>query len=157
MEFRFENRIKSVDLWKIAMMQTYLSMAGLVNVIFTVAMIVLYIKFGKKVNDLVELLIIVGCVWFPFVHPFLVLLGARRQVVQMPKDLVLKFDDRGMHVTADNKKQHTVWRDIKGVAKRYNMIFIRSDAKQGYVLNNKMLGNQKEEFWAFLQSKVSHN
>ena len=157
MEFRFENRIKPMDLWKMSMTHTYRSLAGLVNIIFTVAMIVLYINFGKKVHDLVEVLIFVACVWFPFVHPFFVLLGARGQVAQIPKDLVMEFDDWGMHVSAGNQKQHMAWRDIKSAVKQYNMIFIRSDAKHGYMLNNKMMGSQKEEFWTFLQSKVSHN
>lgn len=157
MKFHFVNRVKPMDFWKMSMSHTYRSMAGVVNIVFTVAMIVLFQNFGKRVHDLIEMLIFVACIWFPLIHPFIVFLGARGQVAQIPANLELEFDDWGMHVTADKSRQHIAWRDIKSAVKQYNMIFIRSDAKHGYVLNNKMLGDQREEFWNFLQSKVSHN
>ena len=157
MQFHFVNRITPGDFWKMSMSHTYRSMAGLVNIVFTVAMIVLMKNFGHKVHDFVEMLIFVACIWFPLIHPFLVYLGARGQAYQIPKDMVLDFDDWGMHVIAGNQRQHIAWKDIKSAVKQFNMIFIRSDAKHGYMLNNKMMGDQKEEFWTFLQSKVSHN
>ncbi|MBR5316689.1 MAG: hypothetical protein IKU39_02200 [Lachnospiraceae bacterium] len=157
MQFHFVNRIKPMDFWKMSMTHTYRSLAGVVNIIFTVAMMVLYYNWGNKVHDIVEVLILVACMWFPFFHPLFVYLGARGQAAQIPVNLELEFDDWGMHISADRSKQHIAWRDIKSAVKQYNMIFIRSDAKHGYVLNNKMMGAQKEEFWTFLQSKVSHN
>ena len=157
MQFHFVNRITPMDFWKMSMSHTYRSMAGVVNIVFTVAMIVLIRTFGTKVHDLVEVLMFVACIWFPVLHPFFVFMGARGQAMQIPQDMELDFDDWGMHVTADMRKQHIAWRDIKSAVKQYNMIFIRSDAKHGYMLNDKMMGERKEEFWTFLQSKVSHN
>lgn len=157
MQFHFVNRIRPIDFWKMSMSHTYRSIAGVVNIVFTVAMIVLTKTFGHKVHDLVELLLFVACMWFPIIHPVFVYLGAKGQAAQIPQGLELDFDDWGVHVTADRSKQHIAWRDIKSAVKQYNMIFIRSDAKHGYVLNQKMMGTQMEEFWTFLQSKVSHN
>ena len=77
--------------------------------------------------------------------------------LRQKSDLELDFDDWGMRISAGGQRQSIMWKDVKSAVKQYNMIFIRSDAKHGYMLNKKMLGNQKEEFWKFLQSKVSHN
>ena len=90
MQFHFVNRVKPMDFWKMSMSHTYRSMAGVVNIVFTVAMIVLFQNFGKKVHDLVEMLIFVACIWFPFIHPFIVFLGARGQVAQIPVNLELE-------------------------------------------------------------------
>ena len=157
MQFHFVNRIKAVDFWKMSMSHTYHSLAGIVNIVFTIAMIGLYAKFGKTVHDFVEVLLFIGCIWFPVMHPFFVFLGARGQAALIPTDLELDFDDWGMRISAGGQRQSIMWKDIKSAVKQYGMIFIRSDAKHGYMLNKKMLGNQKEEFWKFLQSKVSHN
>lgn len=157
MQFHFVNRIKPIDFWKMSMSHTYRSMTGVVNIVFTAAMIALFVNFGDRVHDLVEVLIFVACIWFPVIHPLIVYMGARGQVAQIPANLEMQFDQWGMHVIIDGNKQHIAWKDIKSAVKQYNMIFIRSDAKHGYVLNRKMMGDQKDAFWTFLQSKVSHN
>jgi hypothetical protein len=120
-------------------------------------MIILLKTFGSKVHDLLELLIFVACIWFPLIHPFFVFLGARRQAAQIPKDLELVFDALGMHVSSKGKTQYIGWKDIKSAVKQYNMILIRSDAKHGYMINNKMMGDQKDAFWEFLKVRVRHN
>jgi hypothetical protein len=62
-----------------------------------------------------------------------------------------------MHVSSKGKTQHIGWKDIKSAVKQYNMILIRSDAKHGYMINNKMMGDQKDAFWEFLKVRVRHN
>ena len=36
-------------------------------------------------------------------------------------------------------------------------LFFYLCAKHGYMINNKMMGDQKEAFWEFLKVRVSHN
>ena len=42
--------VKASDLWKMAMIRTYKAAIGVVNIVFTVAMILLVFRFWKKVR-----------------------------------------------------------------------------------------------------------
>ena len=72
----------------------------------------------------------------------------------IPENLVLTFDDRGLLVEVGTQTQSIPWKKITSVTKEYNMVIVRSDAKHGYIITNRMLGKQKQDFWAFIQSKI---
>ena len=112
MKYRFENKVKPSDFWMLSMHHTYHSTVGVVNIVFTVAMIALTYKFGGHVHDMLELLMVLGCILFPVLQPLAIMFRSRAQVMLIPKDMELEFTDKGLHVEVGEKSQDIPWNKI---------------------------------------------
>lgn len=154
MEYVFNSDIKALDLWKISMSRTYHSLAGVVNIVFTVAMLLMTVHFWGTANVWVRALMVFACMIFPVIQPLAVLGRSTKQVEDMPKGVNLLFNDKGINVTCGDQKEHLPWKKIQRVAKHKDMIVVMSDQKHGYMLMNRKLGEQKEEFYQYLVKKI---
>ena len=154
MEYKYICDVKASDLWKMAMQRTYKSIIGLVNVIFTAAMIILTVRFWGTSSDLIRGLLIFGCVLFPVIQPLATYSMSVKQLEDMPRDMELTVNDSGVHVRTGGASEDIKWNRIKNAIKRNNMIVIMSDDRHGYMLTNRTLGDQKEEFYDYLCSKI---
>lgn len=154
MKYRFENKVTAWDFWILSMYHIYHSTVGVCNIVFTVAMFALTYRFGGQVHDMLELLMVIGCILFPVLQPLAVYLRSKAQAAMLPKNLELTFSEKGLHVKVAEQTQDISWGKIVSVTKEINMIIVRSDASHGYIITNRMLGDKKAEFWAFVQSKI---
>ncbi len=154
MSYRFNYQTTTFDFWQLSMYYTYGSLIGVCNVIFTVAMFLLTAKFWGEVNILIRILLLLACCLFTVIQPLGVYVRARKQVSALPKDMEIEFDDAGVHVRTGNQNSHLKWKAIKRVAKKPTMIVVFSTTTHGFLLTNKVLGEQKEEFYAYLVSKI---
>lgn len=135
------------------MRQTYRSMAGICNLVFTVAMILLTIKFWEQSGDLLQVFLLFACLLFPVIQPLGIYWKAKGQARALPKDMELQFDEAGLHVAVGTQHENIGWNKIR-MAKEPDMILIFSDARHGYMLTNRMLGAEKEAFFSFAASKI---
>ena len=154
MKYSYKCDVKASDLWKMAMGRTYKSIIGIVNVIFTLAMVLLTLKFFGTSSDLMRGLLLLGCVLFPVLQPLATYGMCVKQLEDMPRDMELFFDESGMRVTTGGKSEDIRWKKIANAIKRKNMIVIMSDDRHGYMLTNRALGDEKEEFYDFLCNKI---
>ena len=154
MEFRFKCDIVPMDLWKLSMHHTYHSVIGVCNIIFTCAMFVASYFLMGKTNDIIEVLLIFGCLLFTVIQPVLLYLRSKNQVAGVPKDMELLFDEKGLHVTVGEKHESIPWKKIKGVTKEYNMVIIHSDARHGYILTDRAMDGKREPFLEFVEQKM---
>jgi hypothetical protein len=154
MEYKYMCDVKASDLWKMAMVRTYKAAIGVVNIVFTVAMILLAFRFWKTAPDILRVLMIFGCLVFPVIQPLATYGMCVKQLENMPRDMELKFDDVGVHVSTGGQSELIRWNKVKNAIKRSNMIVVMSDDSHGYMLTNRVLGNEKEEFYNFLCSKI---
>ena len=154
MEYRFKCDVRAKDLWKMAMKKTYRSLVGLVNVIFTIAMILLTSKFWAGASDLVRILLVLGCILFPVIQPIAIYLNSVRQLEEMPRDMELTFNDGGVRVYVGEKSELLRWNRIRNAIKRSGMIVVMSDDSHGYMLTDRALGDQKDEFYDYLCKKI---
>ena len=154
MEYRFKSDVKPADLWKIAMTRMYRSPVGLVNVIFTVSMILLTIRFWPTASDLFRVLMFLGCILFPVIQPLAIYGFSARKLEKLPKDMELLFNDDGLTVFVGEKNEFLRWSRIKNAIKRSHMIVVMSDDSHGYMLTNRVLGDQKEEFFQYICKKI---
>lgn len=153
MTYQFKSEVSALDLWILTMRRTYHSMAGICNFVFTVAMVLLAAKFWKQSGDIIQVLLLFACLLFPVIQPIGIYLKAKGQARALPKEMELKFDEAGLHVTVGMQHENICWNRIR-VAKEPNMILIFSDARHGYMLTNRMLGAEKEAFFSFASSKI---
>lgn len=154
MEFRFKNDTKPIDFWILSMSHTYRSMVGVCNIVFTVAVIAATIRLMGRIHDLLEVLLLFGCFLFTVIQPALVYLRARTQVEGIPKDMELLFDEKGLHITVGEQQESIPWKRIKSVIEERNMIMISADGRHGYILTNRAMNGQRDEFLSFLKMKI---
>ena len=154
MEYKYMCDVKASDLWKMAMVRTYKAAIGVVNIVFTVAMILLTFRFWKTAPDILRILMIFGCIVFPVIQPLATYGMCVKQLENMPRDMELKFDDVGVHVSTGGQSELIRWNKVTNAIKRSNMIVVMSDDSHGYMLTNRVLGDQKQEFYEFLCGKI---
>jgi hypothetical protein len=154
MEYKYMCDVKASDLWKMAMVRTYKAAIGVVNIVFTVAMILLTFRFWKTAPDILRILMIFGCIVFPVIQPLATYGMCVKQLENMPRDMELKFDDVGVHVSTGGQSELIRWNKVRNAIKRDNMIVVVSDDSHGYMLTNRVLGDQKQEFYEFLCGKI---
>lgn len=157
MEFRFDSKISTWDMWKLSMNNIYHSIVGVYNTIMAVAIILLTIKFWNEVGGFLKGVLLLCSILFPILQPLLIYRRAAKQVSSMPKDMMLEINDTGIHVTTDAQKTHISWNRVKQIILQRGMIIIAIESGMGYMLTDRSLGAQKEELLNYLQSKTLNN
>lgn len=156
MKYKFNYQLTAYELWKLSMYRIYGSMVGASNIIFTIAMILLAVRFGTEANIFFKILIIIGISLFTVIQPLIVYNRAKKQLESFPKDMVIAFDDYGIHIITSNKNVDLKWDSIKGIAKKHSMVIVFSTYKHGYIITNKMLGSDKEDFYKYIITKIEN-
>lgn len=154
MRYKFVYQTTALDLWQLSMYQIYGSMVGVCNIIFTIAMLLLTIKFWEDVNIFIKILLIIAICLFTVIQPTVIYMRAKRQIATVTQDIEIGFDDKGIHVKTKNHNSDLKWNKIKGISKKPTMIIIFSTTKHGFILTNKVLGKQKAAFYDYVVSKV---
>ena len=154
MEYKYMCDVKASDLWKMAMVRTYKAAIGVVNIVFFFFLILLVFRFWKTAPDILRVLMIFGCLVFPVIQPLATYGMCVKQLENMPRDMELRFDDVGVHVSTGGQSELIRWNKVKNAIKRSNMIVVMSDDSHGYMLTNRVLGDQKQEFYEFLCGKI---
>jgi hypothetical protein len=155
--YNFKYRTTAFDLWQLSMYGIYGSTLGVVNVIFTFAMIALTIKFWVVASLVIKILLILAMSLFVLIQPLVVYKRAKKQVANITSDTEISVDDRGVHVKVENQTSDLKWHSIKGITKKPNMVIILSTNKHGFILSNKVLGQQKKAFYDYVQLKLDNN
>lgn len=136
------------------MHNTYRSVAGVCNAVFTIAAFILIVKFGGQAEPPLVMLMFFGCLLFPIIQPAAIYLRAVRQVAALPQNMKMSFDDHGMHIETSVKASDLKWEDIKSVTRNPHMIVIHSGGGHGFMLPVRMLDGKSEELFIFLNEKV---
>ncbi|MCM1175969.1 MAG: YcxB family protein [Blautia sp.] len=154
MKYQFKNEVTAMDFWRLVMRRTYRSTAGVCNIVFTAAMFVLVYRFWNTAADVYKGLMLAGCFLFPVIQPIVIYGKSRKQAAALPKGMELGFDEGGLHVKTPEASSDIPWSSIKNVVREFHMIVIFSDNVHGYLLTDKMLGAQKEEFYEYVISRA---
>lgn len=98
MTYQYKSGVRAADFPRMSLRQTYHSVAGMRNVVFTVAMIRLTVKCWERSRDMVQVLLLFVCLLFPVFQPIGIYFRAKAQERTLPEDMELGFDDKGLHV-----------------------------------------------------------
>ena len=153
MSYDFEVKVRTYDYWKLSMYNTYHSMVGVVNLVFFASMLLLCYRFFYSVGYGLQTLMFVGLILIPVIHPFGVYFKARTQVMLSPKGTRLHFDDKGMEVRLEDKKQFINYKKIAGIKQCCGLLIIYSDNAHGYILTRQSLGRDRKSFISFIKEK----
>ena len=83
MEFRFEDKMTALDMWKLSMHHIYHSLVGWCNAIFSVAIILLTIKLWDPEKGFLMGCLLLASVAYPIVQPVMVYLRGAKQVAAL--------------------------------------------------------------------------
>lgn len=155
MHYEYTYRNSGSELWQLSMYYTYGSMVGLCNIIFTVAVMALAVSRWGESGIVMRLLMVIGICLFTVIQPVMVYRKASRQAKSMTNDTQVRFDDSGIHIRYGSESSELKWDTIKGVSKKPTMIVIFSSTTHGFVLSNRILGNEREAFYEYVTSKVN--
>lgn len=153
MEYRFRCDLKPFDLWKMTMSRTYRSLAGAVNFIFSVAILFVTVRIWGS-SEFTRGLLVFACILFPVIQPLAIYGRSVKLLEDLPGTAELTINQGGISVACGGRKEFLGWNHVQNAVKRRDSIILMSDASHGYVLTNKTLGEQKEEFFEFLCSKI---
>lgn len=155
MSYQYRCAIKPMDFWALSMRRTYSSLVGVCNIVFAVAMILLTVRFWNQSGDVVQALLFLACLIIPVIQPFCVYMKAKAQVSVIPQGTELAFGEDGIHVTLGSERQFIQWNKVKGARKEPGMVIVYTDASHGYMLTNRVMGNEKEDFYNYVKAHIS--
>ena len=155
MSYQYQCIIKPIDFWMLAMRRTYSSFVGVCNIVFAVAMILLTVRFWNQSGDVVQALLFLACLIIPVIQPLCVYMKAKAQVSVIPQGTELAFGEDGIQVTLGSEQQFIRWNKVQGVRKEIGMVIVYTDASHGYMLTNRVMGNEKEDFYNYVKTHIS--
>ncbi len=154
MEFTFRYRVRPANLLLLAMVNVYRSMAGVVNIVFTLSMILLEYRFWAEINAFLRVLIALGILLFPFFQPLFIYLRGRKIVSRMPDDLEMRINAKGIEIVSAKGSSQVKMSDLKSVTRIRGLIVLYARNKQGFILNGETLSGKGPELYAFLSKRA---
>ena len=154
MRYKYTYRTTARDLWQLSMYYIYGSLAGLCNIIFTVAAFALGLSRWDQAQGIVRCLIVLGCCLFTVIQPLMIYAKAKKQAAGITQDTQVSIDDSGLYIRVGDDTSQLPWKSVKRISRKPAMIIIFSDTTHGFIFTNRVLGNEKEEFYRYASSKV---
>lgn len=154
MKFHFVIDVRPFDFFKMSMKKTYKSPIGVCNIVFTVAAVLLTIKFFANASELVQLLLVIMCLIFPVLQPLGVFFKARALSISIPKGLTLDIDDSGIQASLASQTDKIEWKRVDVLIDNKDMLIIKVDHSRGYFLTNRVLGEERAAFKKYVKSRL---
>lgn len=155
MEFRFSYRVRPVDLWLLSMHNIYRSMGAVVNIVFTVSMVLLAVRFWSGVDLPLRLVLAGGILLFPLFQPLFVFLRSRKIVSRMPGNLEMVIDDGGIVIASEENRSEIGFRELRSLTRLRGMLILHTRSGQAYVLGRGSLDGRGRALFDFLSRNMS--
>ena len=146
MKYQYTYRTTASELWQLSMYYIYGSMVGLCNILFTAAVIALMVSRWQTAPTWQRLLFVAALCLFTVLQNALASLRE--------KDYAAAIDEAGIHIQVGDQRADLKWSSIKRVSKKPTMLILFSDTSHGYVLSNRVLGGERDEFYAYAASRA---
>lgn len=154
MRYQYQSKVRAMDFWALSMYRTYHSLVGVCNIVFGIAMILLTVRFWNQASDAVQAVLFLACLLVPIIQPLGVYLKAKAQVSVIPQGTELLFTEDGIHVTLGSEQQHIRWNKVRGIRKEAGIVIVYTDVNHGYMLTNRVLGEDKEAFYHDVEAQI---
>jgi hypothetical protein len=155
MEFRFNYKVRSEDLWLLSMHNIYRSMAAVVNIIFTVSMVLLAVRFWSDINLVLKLVLMAGILLIPVFQPLFILLRSRKIADSMPGDLEMVINREGILIASDENRSEFGFSDLKTVTRLRGMLILYMKSGHTYILGRPLLDGKEQTLFDFLSETMS--
>lgn len=131
----------------------YHSMTGMVNLVFTAALFALTYAKWESSGILFRICMILGCCLFTILQPLTIYIRAGKMAAGSGDDTQIRLDDIGVQIKVGNTYDKIPWRKIVRIAKLPGMAIIFTDPSHGYLLTDRVVGEDKKVFYDWLMAK----
>ena len=115
--YQYRYKTTRGEYWKMSMYFIYHSMTGMVNLVFTAALLALtFAKWGSSGN-IFRICMVLGCCLFTIFQPLAIYLSAGKLASASGEDTEIRLDDVGIQVKVGNTYDKIPWRKIVRIAK----------------------------------------
>ena len=154
MNYKFQVEASAFDFFKMYMKKVYSSPIGVCNAVFFLAVLFTTVKLYGDLSDWARAMFIFACLIFPLIQPFGVYMNSRSLAGSVPDDMSIETCKEGLLVRVGEQAELVSYSRIKRVVSTHDCVIINTAEGRGYVLFNKVLGDQKDNFTRFLSGKV---
>jgi len=153
--FKFHYSVKPENLWVVTMVNYYRSFLGVCNVIFTISMMLLAVRFWSDGSMGIRILICAGILIFPVFQPLMIFFRCRKIVSSMPEEMEISFDKRGITTSTKEERSHVNFSDVKSVVRIFNLMVIYTWSKQSFILSKQVMEDKVSKLFNFIQENVN--
>ncbi len=118
MRYKYTYRTTARDLWQLSMYYIYGSLAGLCNIIFTVAAFALGFSRWDQAQGIVRCLIVLGCCLFTVIQPLMIYAKAKKQAAGITQDTQVSIDDNGLYIRVGDDTSQLPWKSVKRISRK---------------------------------------
>lgn len=136
------------------MIDRYSSLAGLVQIIFVVSMVILVFRKWDSLGIVLKILILLGLSLFTIIQPIAFWINAGKAIDPNMPETELKFDDSNLIIKVNDFIQRIPYSKIVRVVNKPNMLIIQPDEKHIYILPSRVIGKDKKELFEYLKTKI---
>ena len=154
MDFKFNITAKASDFFKMSMKKIYKTPIGIFNIIVSVSALVATIRVYGTSSTIMRGILVMLCILFPLVQPFSIYMRSLALVKMLPKGLTIETKANGLWVTTPDRSELVSYDRIKSINDAGDCLIVSLGGRHGYVLFNRIMEGRKEEFAAFLRSRV---
>lgn len=155
MEYKYDYTVKTSDLWQASMYYAYSSYLAVINVVCVISAAALLIKLWPTSPTWLKGFLILFLLLFTVIQPMVVWSRCKSQLAGKYPVLSLTFSKSGIHIEADGESQDKQWRNVRAIVKKPTIVVIYMEDGNGYILNNKVLGQTRKEFIALCEEMIS--
>ena len=154
MKYQYEYRVAAADLWQMTMYSIYGSLAGVCNLVFTAAMAALAFSRWSQMTEIIRIMLLAACLWFPLIQPLLIYRRMKKQAAGVNDQTRISIQDQGLLVTAGGQTLSVPWDQVRGIISRPTMLIILLNNKQGISLTNRVLKDEKAVLYTYVKEKT---
>ena len=148
MNYKFKYKNTPFELLRLSLFYLYTSLAGIVNIIFTFAMLALLYSKWNETEAFVKLILSIAVLFFVYMK-------VRENAKDLP-ELELEFGERGIAVGVGGKHEFIPWNKIRSVKSFPGMLIIFTDAANGYILTKRSVGRHYKSIFEEISGKVKN-
>lgn len=153
MEFKYKFKLQPSDLWQFHMYYAYSSYLCMINIICILSSIVLLIQLWDNSPLWFRGVMLLFFSLFTVIQPCSIYLRSRKQLKNNQDELELFFQEKGLTVTVNGKKEFKNWNQLLNIVIKPTMIVVYTDREHGYILTNRVLKNTRREFISLIKVK----
>ncbi len=154
MRYQFTFRNTAADMLRISLIYTYRSLAGTVNIVFTLAAAVLMIVKLQAGEPLIGVLAAVAVLYFPCIQPVIIYRKCRKIVSRQTEDTKVSFAEDKVYIQVGAETQELQWSQIYAVQKLSGCVLLYTGKGHGLAVPNRALKDKREEFYHFALEQV---
>ena len=106
---------KPQDLVVLGLDHTYHQYTGLINIVFTIAMLILLIARWNAWGILGNIFLVIAFMIFPVFQPLAMYLHGRKVIGPKPSEIDMTIEEDAMHIRSEGKQTTIQWERIAGL------------------------------------------